>query len=651
MLTYTENTRPLPAGRKDGATTVREITICDDGKKVGRMEIMAKPDGTAVPRSYWDNLPVSVGNYDYHDLYRGQPTVRNLLSAKNVADAKRKFAAWYEQNRGEVFFDASDVAALPADDREFYPTPSELAGQMVGLIDWKNVETVLEPSAGKGDLIESAVRCMTRRTALDEYRAKKMFDCVEIDENLRHILTGNGYRVVHDDFLTMNTQKKYDVILMNPPFSNGDEHLLKALSMQERSGGQLVCLLNAETVRNTYTNRRKLLADKIAEHGATVRMVTGAFSSAQRKSNVEVAIVAFNIPAPRRNSILLDGLHRADEQRAKNSGEPTALASGDWVGRLVENYNLEARVGVALMDEYNALAPYIMSGTGQYDKPLLRLAVGDHPVSFCNSETINDYLRKLRYKYWDMMLSQKELTSRMTSQIQNEYHDKIRELQDYDFSRPNVERVIRDISAQLSKGAEDAIMDLFETLSAKHSWYPESEKNIHYFNGWASNKAHKVNKKVILPINGYYARYDGTKKIEAYKFAQTIGDLERALSYLDGEGSICRIDPYGVANLAEQRQQNTVTFSYFDATFYKKGTCHIKFHPYAQILVDRLNIFAARNKAWLPPCYGRKRYDQMNEAERAVVDDFQGREAYEKVMSDPSRYIVAPGSAVPLLTA
>lgn len=50
MLTYTENTRPLPAGRKDGATTVREITICDDGKKVGRMEIMAKPDGTAVKK-------------------------------------------------------------------------------------------------------------------------------------------------------------------------------------------------------------------------------------------------------------------------------------------------------------------------------------------------------------------------------------------------------------------------------------------------------------------------------------------------------------------------------------------------------------------------------------------------------------------------
>ena len=35
---------------------------------------------------------------------------------------------------------------------------------------------------------------------------------------------------------------------MNPPFSNGDKHLLKALKMQEK-GGAIICLLNAETIR------------------------------------------------------------------------------------------------------------------------------------------------------------------------------------------------------------------------------------------------------------------------------------------------------------------------------------------------------------------------------------------------------------------
>lgn len=59
-------------------------------------------------------------------------------------------------------------------------------------------------------------------------------DCVEINKDLRNCLKGAGYRVVGDDFLTYSTMKQYDLIVMNPPFSNGDAHLLKALKMQQR---------------------------------------------------------------------------------------------------------------------------------------------------------------------------------------------------------------------------------------------------------------------------------------------------------------------------------------------------------------------------------------------------------------------------------
>ena len=44
------------------------------------------------------------------------------------------------------------VAYLPAgDNKDFYPTPSTLAGKMLAKVDWKKVNTILEPSAGKGD--------------------------------------------------------------------------------------------------------------------------------------------------------------------------------------------------------------------------------------------------------------------------------------------------------------------------------------------------------------------------------------------------------------------------------------------------------------------------------------------------------------------
>lgn len=657
MFDYTEEKRFCGGGRGEDPFYEYVIDIWKDHEKVGRVEKRVNRSGELVPCAYWHKeTPIEVAYYEPKSSFDTYQRFINITYCRTVAEGKQIFARWYAEHADLCTPRRENVAALPASENaEFYPTPSELAGQMAGLVKWDKVQNILEPSAGKGDLIECACRAASKMRGgylfRDMDKIAGCVDCVEYDENLRHVLTGKGFRVVHNDFLTMNTQKHYDLILMNPPFSNGDEHLLKAISMQKSLGGQIVCLLNAETIRNPYTNRRKLLNSILGEYGATIKFVSNAFSRAQRKTDVEVAIVYLNMPAEQRKSIILEGLTRAADEKSPNSAEPTAMVTGDWVDRLVAAFNMEAKAGVALMEEYNALAPYIMTGTGTYDRPMIQLSIKEHSVSFCSSETINDYLKMLRYKYWSMMLSREELTSRMTSQIQSEYQDKVRELQDYDFSRVNVERIIREITSQLSRGVEDSIEKLFDELSVKHSWYPECEKNVHYYNGWATNKAHKVNSKVILPVNGFYACYDGKKKLEAREFVNTICDIERALSYLDGEGAISRIDPYSVAQVSERNQRTSMTFSYFDATFYKKGTCHIKFHPHAQILLDRLNIFAARNRSWLPPTYGKKHYEQMNSEEQAVVDSFQGREAYEQIMSDPSRYIVAPGASVPMLTA
>lgn len=660
MFTYTEKNRNC---YKDNPPyTERLVYVHAAGQRVGRITVLTDLSGNLVPVEHWHKDPPILVEYidPERSRERGYDDTYHIDYCRSVAEGKKIFADWYEQNKAMFsrYAGSSDVKRLPASpDAEFYPTPSTLAGQMAALVDWRHVETILEPSAGKGDLIEFAAKCAANRAWKSQKsywrpdEQYKRYDCIEIDPNLSHILTGNGFRVVHDDFLTFDTVKHYDLIIMNPPFSNGDEHLLKALSMQRDRGGQIVCLLNAETIRNAYTNRRKVLADALAEYGATIRFVSGAFAHAERKSDVEVAIVYCNIPAAHRTSFIFDGLKKAAAAEQAKNHAPEALVAGGWIEQMVSAFNLEAKAGVALMNEYNALAPYIMSGSGEYDKPLIKLSVKDHDVSFAGSDTVNSYLRALRYKYWSSMMQRRELTERMTSAMQNEYDAKVRELQDYDFTRVNVERVIREIMGQLCRGVEESIMALFEQLSAKHSWFPECEKNIHYFNGWATNKAHKVNSKVILPLNGFYACWDGKKKLESREFANTICDIERALSYLDGEGAISRIDPYSVAQMAETCQRTTVSFSYFDATFYKKGTCHIKFSKEAQILVDRLNIFAARQRSWLPPCYGKKQYAAMTPEEQAVIDDFQGEEDYDAVMRDPGHYIVAPAQNISLLTA
>ena len=82
-------------------------------------------------------------------------------------------------------------------------------------------------------------------------------------------------------------------------------------------------------------------------------------------------------------------------------------------------------------------------------------------------------------------------------------------------------------------------------------------------------------------------------------------------------------------------------------TFYKKGTCHLEFTN--EELLKKLNIFGCQQKGWLPPGYGKKKYQQMEPEERAVVDEFEGKDSYEQTVANANYYIYTPESSLQLL--
>lgn len=53
---------------------------------------------------------------------------------------------------------------------------------------------------------------------------------------------------------------------MNPPFSDGVKHLLHAIEIAEKTGSEIVCILNANTIKNPYSNGRKLLLQKFSRN-------------------------------------------------------------------------------------------------------------------------------------------------------------------------------------------------------------------------------------------------------------------------------------------------------------------------------------------------------------------------------------------------
>lgn len=198
----------------------------------------------------------------------------------------------------------------------------------------------------------------------------------------------------------------------------------------------------------------------------------------------------------------------------------------------------------------------------------------------------------------------------------------------------------------LVAGIEDTIMRLFDELSYVHSWSSEYDSNIHYYNGWCSNKAWYVNKKVILPVRTWD---DIFKKFKyTYTVNEKLTDIEKAFNYLAGcPGANIQISQ--ILSYAEIDQQTkNISCKYFDLTFYKKGTVHITFKD--MDLLKKLNIFGGKGKNMLPPRYGKVPYEDMTAEEQAVVNEFDGSaEEYMKVYAQRDKYIVSdPRNLLPL---
>lgn len=594
----------------------------------------------------------------------------------------------------------------------FYPTPPALAEKLLSGIEWETVENVLEPQAGKGNIVRAAVE---KYAALRGYGDRRLHvDCVEIDPYLRSILQYEfcgprmgelcerihqleekkeydceihryrelpadeaaeykalkreqelrhrlDLRIVHDDFHTFQSRKHYDLIAMNPPFADGDAHLLKAIALQCRGGGMIRCILNAETVRNPYTNRRRFLVGKLREMEAEIEYVERAFSDSERKTDVEAALIKINIPAPKRESVIFDRLRRAAKIEEPTPSDVTEMTVDDFIGQIVSRFNVEVDAGIELIREYGAMKPYILESfhkDGFFNGPTMTLCVGEPGRSSRGGVPgVNEYLRLVRAKYWEALFSNKEFIGKLTSNLRDEYREKVNAMADFDFTLFNIQQIAEQMNAEMGRGIQETIVALFDKLTQEYAWYPECAKNIHYYNGWKTNKVHKINSKVIIPTYGMFSSYDWVKRaFEVYEAEKVISDIEKVFDYLDGNETAA-VDLHGVLLRAcEAGQTRNIPCKYFDVTLYKKGTMHIRFRN--QTLVDRFNIYCCRKKNWLPPSYGKASYADMSGEERAVVDGFHGdgsegvgEAAYQTVMARQAYYLAEPTKEMPALMA
>lgn len=530
--------------------------------------------------------------------------------------------------------------------KELYPTPQSVAYKMMSLVDFKRVETILEPSAGYGDLAKVAVSKLASIDYRNYNLAENPFlaetiDLVEIDEKCRAFLKSKNGNVVANDFLTFQTFKRYDLIVMNPPFSEGVKHILKAIEMLEY-GGQLVCLLNSETINNPYTLERKVLVEKIEKYNGKVYEYGRCFESAERSTDVEVCCVYIDIPKGSQSDIL-DSLEKAervcedpDEERGELSDELET-----YMRAIVGQFERECKAGLKLINEYRAIsAKCLTSFSDSFKQPILELKVYGH-TSYSKSVE-NEFLEKVRYKYWEALFARREICEKMTGEMQSEFYSRLEEFKTIEFNLHNINELQFQLAKRTAESIENAIMDLFHEFARDHSWFPECRNNIHhYYNGWATNKCGVINKKVIIPLSGFsYNYHRGGKMLDlGYSVTRKIADIEKVFSYLDTGITDCWETVDKVMNRAQANDQSqNIEFKYFSVTFYKKGTAHITFKDME--LLKRFNIFAGQREGGLPPSYGKKAYSDMTQREKAVIDEFQGEADYNEVYRNSDKYLV-----------
>lgn len=468
------------------------------------------------------------------------------------------------------------------DELQFYPTPSGLAAKAWEKFKNKDYRRVLEPSAGNGDLIRTKM-----------YARYDKVDCCEIDVGKHAKLRELGYNVIGTDFLAIQGGAGYSHIIMNPPFSAGVHHVLKAWDIL--FSGEIVAIINAETLRNPYSKERRHLADLIEKHG-NVEFMQGEFETPEtrRKTNVEIALVHLS-------------------KTANSAFDVDEILAGMTADKGIEHEHVQACTDLAIPANaiendvriFGMAVQALHESVAAQDKALrLKRSVGKTLAQLTNSES-NDYddfdahraLDKgyddLKSRAWATLLKSSKVREKLTSKAAKELDSRFEEIKRMDYCLTNIHGFLAGLSQSINGLTIDSLCDIFDEITKYHS------DNTVFYQGWKSNDRHRTlglkikTTRFVLP---YFKWSQWGRQSLDYTAKHKLDDFDRAFAILDGkqQAEVKMSDAMENASSGER-----VTASYFELRGYSgKQTMH--FFPTRKDLVDRLNRIVGAHRAWLP---------------------------------------------------
>jgi hypothetical protein len=168
----------------------------------------------------------------------------------------------------------------------YFPTPASLAERMADELDVNEGHTVLEPSAGKGSLIDAVVAAGANPANVD---------ALEIVTDLQNILKLKGYNVVGRNFL--EHEESYDRIIMNPPFENGQDidHVRHAYSLL-KPGGRIAAIMSEGPFYRSDKKATEFRDWLESVGGSSEKLPEGSFKDSDRSTGVATRMVIIDKP-------------------------------------------------------------------------------------------------------------------------------------------------------------------------------------------------------------------------------------------------------------------------------------------------------------------------------------------------------------------
>lgn len=446
---------------------------------------------------------------------------------------------------------------------DFYPTPASLASRMASMIDSSFSNRILEPSAGKGDLVKAV------NSRFDRYGKGKV-DCIEKEPELRSLLTGEGFSVVDTDFLSYASTKQYDTIIMNPPFSDGDKHVLKAWEIIYN--GDVIALLNAETLKNPHTESRRLLVNLIEQHGS-VEYLQEQFKDAERKTDVEVALVHLK----KRNSINSDyfqGMKQAFSEYEQDAPSNQLALPESRIENMVLAFTsaVDAKRKACIADAEASYYANLIQGDGQDKTDMVK-------------ESLNTFVDGLRESAWRTVVNLADFHKYMTEKVRIEFEAQISTVCKLEFTEENIKTFLKNLVRDYDTIIEDCIEEAFDLMTR---YYPENRVHVE---GWKSNDYFFVGKRVVLPNMGDTWMLSSKVRWEKMRVLE---DIERALAHITGKTDYEKVGE--LLNAVDFGQ--AVESEFFKARVFKKGTVHLYFRDMK--LLEQFNLVVGRKRNWLP---------------------------------------------------